>query len=450
MLDILRQQLRDDLRTGTKWCVALSGGVDSTTLLHALVRLAKEFNGNTIRAIHVNHHLHADADIWVGACQRLCDELDVPLTCCDVTVETRSKDGLEAAARKMRYGALSSRLAAGEILLTAHHQDDQVETLLLRLLRGAGPHGLASIEPRRPYGKGWLVRPLLDVGRAVLVRYAREQQLEWIEDPANTDTTFDRNFLRHRVLPILRERWPGLSETIPRAARLSGEAARMLDDLAERDITVTGANSEVIGAGKLPLEVLRDLPSPRQRNVVRYWLRQRGLAPPAEIKLRHGLEQLLSAGPDRMPLVTWGRVQLRRYRDHLYALEFDPFPDDDSAQPRLSDACDWDGRGRMDLGPLRGSLRFMRQDGVEVDVPMHWVVRFRSGGERFAVGGQHKTIRNLFQERGIVPWMRSHIPLLYRADQLVAVGDLWYANDIGADDARNSVRVAWDGHPNIQ
>ncbi len=228
MFDILRQRLRDDLFAGGEWCVALSGGVDSTVLLHAMVRLAREFTGNTIRVVHVNHHLHADADAWAIACQSLCDELAVPMTCYDVAVETDGDDGIEAAARRVRYGVLTGLLGRGERLLTAHHRDDQVETLLLRLLRGAGPHGLASIEPRRPCGKGWLIRPLLEVGRDALEVYAREQHLVWIEDPANIDTMFDRNFLRHRVLPILRERWPGLGETIPRAARLSGEAADAL------------------------------------------------------------------------------------------------------------------------------------------------------------------------------------------------------------------------------
>jgi tRNA(Ile)-lysidine synthase len=445
MLDILRQQLHDDFVSGADWCVALSGGVDSTALLHAVVKLSKEFSGNTVRAVHVNHHLHADADTWASACQSLCDGMGVPVICCDVTVATTGSDGTEAAARKVRYEALIGLLGDGEILLTAHHRDDQVETLLLRLLRGAGPHGLASIESRRSCGRGWLVRPLLDIGRGALETYAREQQLEWIEDPANIDTAFDRNFLRHRILPALRERWPGLGETLPRAVRLSAEASRMLDELAELDLSGTGN-----GAGHddaVSIEVLEKLSSARQRNLVRYWLRRRGLTPPAEAKLRDGLRQLLTAGPDRMPMVKWGGVQMRRYRDRLYVLEFDPEPVN-SVSP---DARDWDGRGRIDLGPPRGGLRFVSghgdDEGQEVDVPLSWVVRFRAGGERIAIGGQHKTVKNFFQEQGVVPWMRAHVPLLYRADQLVAIGDLWQAEDLGAEALHDDIRVAWDDHP---
>ncbi len=442
MLDTLRQQLRDDLLATGQWCVALSGGVDSTVLLYAMVQLGREFSGNTIRAVHVNHHLHADADTWAQACEALCAELDVALTCCDVGVETDGDGGIEAAARKARYGALTGLLDHGEILLTAHHRDDQVETFLLRLLRGAGPHGLASIGLRRPFGRGQVIRPLLAVSREALETYARQQNLEWIEDPANTDTKFDRNFLRHRVLPVLREHWPGLGETIPRAARLSGEAAQMLDDLAKIDLAA--ADIFIDGVDTIPLDALRGHSSARQRNVVRYWLRQRGMAPPAEAKLREGLAQLLSAGDDRLPLIEWGGMQVRRYRDRLFVLEFDP----ESADAELPDASDWDGCDRIDLGPLRGGLRFVYRDATAVDVPGSWVVRFRAGGERFAAGGQHKTIKNLFQQHGVVPWMRAHVPLLYRADRLVAVGDLWQADDL-TDEAGNTVRVQWDGHPTM-
>ena len=431
MLETLRQQLRGDLIAGAKWCVALSGGVDSTALLHALVQLGREFPANSIRAIHINHHLHIDADSWNVACQSLCDVLGVPLTCCDVEIAGDRDGGTEAAARKVRYGALISHLGQDEILLTAHHRDDQVETLLLRLLRGAGPHGLASIEPRRIFGRGWLVRPLLQIGRNELEVYAREKNLAWIEDPANIDTSFDRNFLRHRIIPILRERWPGLGETIPRAARLCGEAARMLDELAELDIAVTDST--------IPIHALSGLSTARRRNVIRHWLRQRNLAPPAEAKLRDGLEQLMTAGPDRMPLLEWSGVQIRRYRGRLHILEFDP----DSVVASLPDTYDWDGTGRIDFGPLRGGLRFVRDNAIA----KNWVIHFRTGGERFVVGGKHKTIKNLFQERGVLPWMRAHVPLLYQADRLVAIGDLWQAEDIGADADGHTLRVAWDGHP---
>jgi len=440
MLDTLRQQLRDDLIAAGQWCVALSGGVDSTALLHAMVQLGQEFSGNTIRAVHVNHHLHADADTWARACQALCAELGVTLTCCDVGVETGGDVGIEAAARKARYGALAGLLDHGEILLTAHHRDDQVETFLLRLLRGAGPHGLASIGLRRPFGKGQVVRPLLAVSRKSLETYARQQKLEWIEDPANTNTAFDRNFLHHRVLPVLRERWPGLGETIPRAARLSGEAAQMLDDLAKIDLAVTEAYMD--GADTIPLDAIRGHSPARQRNVIRYWLRQRKIVPPTEARLREGLAQLLSAGDDRLPLIEWGGVKVRRYRDCLFLLELDPEPVD----AELPDACDWDGCDRIDLGPLRGRLRFVHGDATAVDVPGSWVVRFRVGGERFASGGQHKTVKNLFQQHGVVPWMRAHVPLLYRADRLVAVGDLWQADDL-TNEAGNTVSLIWDGHP---
>lgn len=435
MLDILRQQLHDDLTAGARWCLALSGGVDSTALLHAVVQLGKAYPGNSIRAVHVNHHLHPDAGAWAATCRALCDALGVELTCCDVAVAAGNGNSPEAAARRARYGALTKLLLDDERLLTAHHRDDQVETFLLRMLRGAGPHGLGGIEPRRPFGRGWLVRPLLDVSRHALVAYAGEQNLSWIEDPANIDTKFDRNFLRHRVLPVLHERWPGLGETVARAARLSGEAARMLDELAGQDMRCNGA---ALPVDTLAVETLAGLSWPRRRNVIRYWLRRHGLAPPAEARLRVGLEQLLHARSDRMPLLEWGGGQIRRYRGSLYALDYDPDP-----AGKLPREFSWDGRDCLDLGALRGRLKFLSGHPVPGRASGHWIVRFRIGGERFSTGGQHKTVKHLFQELGIVPWMRAHVPLLYRADCLVAVGDLWQSGDAGAP-------VAWEGHPPVR
>lgn len=439
MLDTLRQQLHTDLEAGARWCVALSGGVDSTALLHGLTQLVRATGNNRIRAVHINHHLHARADAWATACSRLCADLGVDLACRDVAVEADGADGLEAAARRARYAAFDALLEDGEILVTAHHRDDQAETVLLRLLRGAGPHGLAGIPTRRRFGRGWLVRPLLTADRAVLAAYAREQQLAWVDDPANADTAFDRNYLRHRVLPVLRARWPGLAETIPRAARLSGEAVCLLDELAEIDAETACRD------GTISVTALARLSRGRRHNLVRHVLKGCGLLPPGEARLREGLGQLLTAGPDRLPALTWPGGQIRRYRGRLYVLDFDPAPTDvpPSAEYR------WDGSGRLDLGPLAGRLRFMRRDGMAVNVPGDWSVRFRAGGERIEAGSRHKTIKNLFQERGVVPWMRPHVPLLYRAARLVAVGDLWQADDCEAGIPAGDVRVTWDRHPPV-
>ena len=226
MLPELEPQLKADLEQGRDWCIALSGGIDSTALLHALSALCRRYPDNRLRAMHVNHGLQAAAAAWSSQCEQRCAALAVPLTILTVHVPESGGQGLEAAAREARYAALHDALSPGELLLTAHHRDDQVETLLLRLLRGAGPQGLASISSRRPFGPGTLLRPLLDIGRDEIEAYAHGAGLDWIEDPANADEQFDRNFVRHRVVPLLRERWPGLGETLPRAARLSGEAGR--------------------------------------------------------------------------------------------------------------------------------------------------------------------------------------------------------------------------------
>ena len=438
MLDFLRQTLDSELTAGRRWCVALSGGMDSTVLLHALAGLCREYPGNTIRALHINHGLHPDADAWAENCRQQCARLDVALVIRAVTVSGSAEIGLEAAAREARYRVFREELCADEWLLTAHHRDDQVETLLLRLLRGSGPHGLGSIEPVRKFAGGWLARPLLDIDRTALEAYARAQGLTWVDDPANTDTAYDRNFLRHRVLPLLQERWPGLGETLPRAARLSGEAAGMLDELAALD---TG---DSLAGDSLALSALADLSLPRQRNLLRYWLACNDVLPPPESRLQEGLRQLLTAAQDRSPALEWGSVQIRRYRERLYLLKYDPRSVAGAADERRT----WDGRGRIDLGPLRGSLRFTAGNR-DLDIPAEWTIRFRLGGERVAGEAGRKSVKKLFQEHGVVPWMRAHVPLLFHGERLSAVGNLWQDDDLGEGLAEGPVIVAWENHPSV-
>ncbi|MCC7258053.1 MAG: tRNA lysidine(34) synthetase TilS [Gammaproteobacteria bacterium] len=423
---------------GPRFCVAVSGGLDSSVLVHAMAGLAP----GRVRAIYVDHGLHPDAPAWGGEAGQLCTGLGVPFSTMAVAVATDAGQGLEAAARHARYRALAAALAPGEWLLTAHHRDDQAETLLLNLLRGAGPAGLAGIPARTTLGAGTLCRPLLDVPRRVLLDYARAAGLAWVEDPANTDTRLDRNLLRHRLLPLLAERWPAAAASIARSARLSGEAAVMLEALAEADAR------RVTRRGRVMIEPLRALPEPRQRNLLRFLCRRDPGAVPPEARLREGLAQMLGAGDDRLPLVAWPGGEMRRYRGVLYLLApVAPLPATVPDLPVRAGA-------RLDLGAL-GRLRLLRAQGrglASGRLAGTLTVRWRQGGERLRpAGSTHaRELKKLLQDRGIVPWMRDRIPLLYSDDRLVAVAGLWVADEVAARGSEPALRVSWDRHPALE
>jgi tRNA(Ile)-lysidine synthase len=445
VLDVLRRTLGERLRSGAGFCVALSGGLDSSVLLHGMCALRPESPGIALRAVHVNHGLHPQADEWARACERLCGALDVPLLQESVEIDVGGGKGPEAAARSARYGVFERLILRNENLLTAHHQDDQVETVLLRLLRGSGPHGLGGIPADVRFGGGWLCRPFLDLRRQALNEYAESMGLDWLDDPSNTDTNFDRNYLRHEILPLLKKRWPGIGKTIGRAARLSGDAAGMLDALAEND------SQGLIEDGALSLAGLRSLSPSRQCNVVRNALIRRGLKAPSELRLKSGLDQLMSAKPDRQPKVCWGRIQVRRYRDRLFFLDFDP----SAVSSTFPNRYQWDGRAVLEMGPVRGRLTLVPDTSGSISIPAlaeGIVVKFRQGGEQIkkAKNEHHTVLKKLFQQRGILPWMRSHVPLLYVQDRLIAVGDLWVAADAAASQSDQCFRIAWENHPPIQ
>jgi tRNA(Ile)-lysidine synthase len=443
VLDSLRRMLGSGLTTNSNCCVALSGGLDSTVLLHGLCALRPEFPGIVIRAVHVDHGLHPSASDWAGHCRRLCRELDIPLHSERVAIDLGGS-GMEAAARNARYSVFERLLVPGECLLTAHHQDDQLETFLLRMLRGAGPRGLAAIPERARFGAGWLIRPFLDVGRPALAGYAEIAGLDWLDDPSNTDTALDRNYLRHEVVPLLRARWPGVGKTAGRAARLSGEAADLLGALADLDCR------DLEYDGTLDVPGLRALEPSRRSNVIRHILNRRGLDAPSEIQVQTGLDQLLSAKPDRQPVVRWGRIQARRYRDRLYFLDFDPIADSE----RLPGRFEWDGKGVIEMGAIRGSLRLVpdRQGRLALPTDAGVVVSFRRGGEKIreANQGHHAALKKLFQQHGVLPWMRCHVPLVYAGDRLLAVADLWVAAEAAAGSGRNPCRIVWENHAAIR
>ncbi len=423
--------------------VAFSGGLDSTVLLHALQQL---HDPARLRAVHVNHGLHDQAVDWPEHCRRLCEQWSIPFTCLTVTVDPASGDGPEAAARFARYSALAEELAANEYLVTAHHQQDQLETVLLALLRGSGVHGLAAMPGRLERQGMTLVRPLLEFDRSELEASAHAAGLQWLDDPSNLDEAFDRNYLRHQVVPLLEQRWPAAARSVSRSARLAADAMHMLDALAAADC------GEGLRDNCLDLNCLRALEPARQRNLLRWACRRLKLSLPTEMQLGDALQSLLSERADAEPLAAWPGTRIRRYREALwfYAEGADP-----GACRDETDELHWDPRTTLRLGPVRGTLSLADGSGSGVantHLDGEWRVRFRAGGEQLRPGprAHRRDLKKLLQEAGVLPWMRKHIPLVYLDEQLLAAGDLWLNADHPAVVGQGGKTLQWREHLPLQ
>jgi tRNA(Ile)-lysidine synthase len=413
--------------------VALSGGLDSSALLHAMSLLAAR-EGIRFRALHVDHGLQPESKAWADACRAACRDAGVPLDVIALGLVPPAGASIEAAAREARYAALAAALADGERLLTAHHRDDQLETVLIQLLRGAGVAGLAAMPALARLGRGWQLRPLLDVGRDELAGYAAHHGLHWQQDPTNVAARFDRGFLRARVLPVLHERWPSAAVTVARAAGHLAEALRLLAELAAAD--AAGAVDE----GRISLAALGRLSRERQVNVLRWWLREQGLRPPPAARLGAALPGFIQARPDGAPALRWDEGEVRRYRGRLYAL-----------RPLAAPAAGAAGLG-LDLGCGLGRFGLVagNEGGIRAAVG-ETSIRFRAGGEslRPHPARPRKRLKDLCQEAGIVPWMRDRLPLVYVGGRLAAVGDLWIDAEFAVEPGAPALKPVWEARPRI-
>ncbi|RON56932.1 tRNA lysidine(34) synthetase TilS [Pseudomonas frederiksbergensis] len=412
-------------RTASTWRIAFSGGLDSTVLLHLLAHLAKTESLPALSAIHVHHGLQAAADAWPEHCRSVCDALGVPLEV--VRVQVQPGASLERAARDARYGAFIAATHANDVLLTAQHRDDQAETLLFRLLRGAGVRGLSGMPGERVLGQGHLLRPLLEVTRAELEAYAALHQLSWIEDPSNEDRQFSRNYLRHQVFPVLTERWPQAQATMARSAAHLREAQELLDELAQIDLVEAGSRSDFdwLGLPSLNLAVLEKLSAARQRNVLSYWLKTRTRLPDSD----HwsGWEDLRDATGDARPIWRLAEGELHRASGRIWWLS-GPWLRTPPVAGRWADPT-------LPLALLDNGQLSMT--GQVPDGPLH--IRYREGGEIMSLPERgHRDLKRLLNERGVPLFARGRLPLLYCGEQLLAVAGLQGLN--------GSVRDGWNLH----
>lgn len=437
LLSRAAEDLEGRVRRGNRLIVGLSGGIDSVVLLDVLQRLFPQFQ-YALSALHLNHHLSPHAGAWAAFCERLCAARGVLLRISDLKLEARRGRGLEAAAREARYAVFREQPA--EFIALAHHLDDQAETLMLQLLRGAGVRGLSAMPVSRVLDeKGVsgprLLRPLLKVTRAEIEAYARACELEWITDESNASLEFDRNFVRAQVLPIIARRYPAYRETFARAARNFADAAELLDELANVD-----AEAALAPEG-LRIDALKRLTASRARNLLRYAIAQAGYAMPNRKKLAEAVRQAMSARRDARVRVDLGSCELRVHRGFAHLLE--------SRSPTSGWKLPWNWEDSIALPHGMGSLSFQRTVGAGISVARLSenivIVRTRCGGERMQphCARPRRTLKNLLQEAGVPPWQRSGLPLLFCGGQLV------WAPQIGIDcafQARNDepgIAVSW-------
>jgi len=430
------QSLLNRLPPAPAYWVAYSGGIDSHVLLHLLAARRAELPA-PLAAVHVNHQLQRHSGDWEIHCRAVCEELGVGFHLLRVEAQPRRGESPEAAARTARYRGLADWLAPDAVLVTAQHLDDQAETLLLQLFRGAGSRGLAAMPERARLGSGWLVRPLLDVRREAIRAYAEQQRLRWVEDPSNTDLRYDRNLLRQRVMPDLERHWPGIARVLARAAAHQADQLELADTLAAMDL----GDCSLKDARCLSLASLAELSPARQRNLLRNWIATHRLPLPPQVVLERIRAEMLPSRDDASPLVHWPGAEVRRFRDRLYVMAPLPQPDGDAGRRwDLTEPLALDGAGgRLSAHPVAdGGLRSPAQ-GSRVEV------RFRQGGETLQPAGRahHHALKKLFQEWGVPDWERGRVPLLYIDNTLAAVAGLCVCEGFQARAAEPGLALHW-------
>jgi tRNA(Ile)-lysidine synthase len=431
----LASYLTSVLRPGQKLLLAFSGGLDSRVLLELLAELRSSIGFN-LSAMHVHHGLSLNADNWAKFCSETCAALDVPIEITHVNVVKDSGLGLEASARDARYRALLN--IGADYVVLAHHQDDQAETLLLQLLRGAGAKGLSGMAvqdgPRR------LLRPLLDIPRAELLAFAEQRRLQWVTDESNDDVSYDRNYCRHEIFPILEKRFPAAKQTLARSASHLAEAVMLLDELAQIDLA-QGQKQQ--SQKQLNLTALVGLPESRARNLLRWWLMVNGQPLPSTIRLQEMLRQLLTAKADarvKIAVNSAESVYLRRYQGCAYL---------ESGSTNLPIALLWQGEAELKL-PDNSRLIFEKRSGCGLAFKRLGINKLRitqrAGGERFKpdLAKPTRTLKHLLQEANMPPWKREYLPLIYCDDVLAVVPGIGVECTLQARADETGMMILWE------
>jgi tRNA(Ile)-lysidine synthase len=425
------------LASTRKFLIGLSGGLDSVVLLHAMVRL-RDHSGVAfqLRALHINHQLQDQAQSWEQHCQRQCAMLGVEFI--STRVEISESTGIENAAREARYREFETELLPDEELLLAHHRDDQMETLLLRLVRGSGSRGLSGIPRSRVLGATRLLRPLLDIDREELQSYAESEQLIWVEDHSNKDEGFDRNYCRHTLLPLIEARWPEYRQSWSKSAVLASESEALLQELAAIDLGQIAAESKSI----VSREKLLSLAEPRRRNVLRHWLASLGANELGWNKLQQLGNEVLQCASGQF--IAEG-FQVFCFRESVHVLdsaelERDLDTIDLGAMPGLPVAGEviLPGNGRLRIRTKQG-------EGICADKLSKLSICYRRGGETCRLAGRpNKTLKKILQESEVPPWLRSRIPLFYDGEDLSYIPGVGVSEELAAKGAQPGCIIEWE------
>jgi len=390
------------------FCIAFSGGVDSHVLLKLLAEYRKTQSEIQLRAVHINHGLSPNANLWQQHCQQICAALNIPLISHTIALKKNPGESLEALAREARYAFLAEILNSNEVLLTAHNADDQAETVLLQLLRGAGIKGLSAMPTQKLFANSELIRPLLAFSRDEIHSYATQNHLNWIEDESNLNLIFDRNYIRQEIMPLIKQRWPQALNTIGRSAENCAEAQQFITEMIEHDF---------LNQTTLNLQKLSELPTNQQPHALRHWIHQQGFKLPSKVQLEEIFATVIHSRQDATPKVEWSDQQILRFKHHLYIFKKNALNVKAWQSP-------WDLHDDLKL-PF-GCLKTTLKKGAGLKNQLRgqtFMVRFRQGGEKIKPSGRKEThaLKKLYQEWQVPHWLRDRIPLLYYQDQLIAV-----------------------------
>jgi len=418
---------------GKRVLLGYSGGVDSHVLLYELKRVAS-LHRTTIIALHGNHKMAPKSDQWEQHCRQVCQKIGVEFRSQRLSVDFNRTGGRESILREARYAWFKSVMNPGDVLATAHHLDDQVETVLFRLLRGSGVRGLAGISPARKWNMGELYRPFRDLWRSDILAFAEHHRLEWVEDESNRDESFDRNFLRERLIPILRTRWPGSPVTIARASRHFAATEMLLEQIGNEDLErwhLVADECQFSNFGKIRISHLMSLSPERAANLLRCWGRRGVHEAPGSGQLFELLRQLERSNGATKARLVWKSVEFRRYRDCLYLLPEQPDPIPHSARYSIVEPLLELPAAGIRLRSRRGIGFGIRLSGMDIPaIEVRWYNQ--KIGLRLARDARTRTLRNLFQERGVPPWERWRLPVLCIDDSIAYVPGIGVAASFAA------------------
>jgi tRNA(Ile)-lysidine synthase len=442
------------LHPAERYLIAYSGGVDSHVLLHLCAHLSRFMTPSfspSFSAVYIDHGLSTESKLWGQHCQDICIDLNIHLIIIKVDAQKKVGQSPEATARTARYQAFSQILQHDECLLVAQHIDDQAETLLLQLLRGSGTKGLSAMPRMKSFAKGVICRPLLEYHQQDIIDYAQQHQLQWVEDESNQQQCFDRNYLRHTIMPLLAERWPKVRNNFSRSASLLAESQQLLDEMAISDLSSLWVldNQGYRQTNKLVLSSLLPLLPNKARlnNILRYWIAFNNQLMPSKKILEQIVNNLLQAGQDATPLVSWrnegGFCEIRRYQNQVYLLERSSHQLNDDYHNHHLTLLEHqniglpDGKSAIRLTDdkiMMSSKNTFERDQL-LSHPLS--LRFRQGGERFrrnlSPQSQSHSLKHWFQQQQIPSWERAQIPLIFWGDELIQIGDQRVNNLLSED-----------------